>query len=120
MTANNNSPKMEEVAGAPDDAAAALTVKEEVRVQFEFYFSDANLRHDEHLRQLLGSDPKLTGWVDLEQVASFKLVKQLLEKQSEDRLSVVRDALASSQHLEVSTDGKKALFQKPASNPSVQ
>ena len=47
-------------------------VEQELLAQLEFYFSDASLRRDKHLRQLLGPSKELTGWVSLSEVLSFR------------------------------------------------
>ena len=62
---------------APPDAVAAKLQK-----QVEYYFSDANLRRDAHLRGLAGADDDSTlrQWVDLEHVLAFSRARSILDE----------------------------------------
>mmetsp|Transcript_86429 Transcript_86429/g.201059 ORF Transcript_86429/g.201059 Transcript_86429/m.201059 type:complete len:394 (-) Transcript_86429:78-1259(-) len=60
-----------------------------LRQTVEAYFSDANLKHDRHLREVIQLSPG--GWVDIEVVLELKRVRTLKGKK-EDVLRVVRDS----------------------------
>ena len=67
--------------GAGKRVAEEFDLTSRLRMQFEFYFSDANLRHDEHMRKLLGgTEAQLMGWTNLDHVASFQRAKALLQE----------------------------------------
>ena len=113
-------------AGAPQDAIVAKLQK-----QLDYYFSDANLRRDAHLRGLAGGkdDATLRQWVDLEHVLAFARARAILDEvptaTDGDRLSamtqlteeparkrakktipaVAQDAARASSALELSEDG---------------
>ena len=95
--------------GAEEEGLAEQLCK-----QIEFYFSDANLRHDDHMRGLLGPEPSLEAWTDLEHIASFAKAQRLVDaanladNDAAARLAFVRDALKPSTVVEVSDDGKNA------------
>ena len=63
--------------GAAQDAVAAKLQK-----QLEYYFSDANLRRDAHLKSLAGADndSTLRHWVDLEHVLAFSRARAILNE----------------------------------------
>ena len=62
---------------APPDAVAARLQK-----QLEYYFSDANLRRDAHLKGLAGAndDAALRQWVDLGHVLVFSRARAILDE----------------------------------------
>ena len=62
--------------GAPDAVAARL------QKQLEYYFSDANLRRDAHLKGLAGAkdDATLQQFVDLEHVLAFSRARSILDE----------------------------------------
>ena len=66
--------------GAPDAVAARL------QKQLEYYFSDANLRRDAHLKGLAGADndSTLRQWVDLEHVLAFSRARSILNESTTD------------------------------------
>ena len=60
---------------APDAVVAKL------QKQLEYYFSDANLRRDAHLKGLAGADnDRRCGWVDLEHVLAFSRARAILDE----------------------------------------
>ena len=61
---------------APDGVAAKL------QKQLEYYFSDANLRRDAHLKGLAGAndDATLQQFVDLEHVLAFSRARSILDE----------------------------------------
>ena len=67
--------------GAAPDAVAATLQK-----QLEYYFSDANLRRDAHLRGLAGADDdaSLRQFVDLEHVLAFARARAILNESTTD------------------------------------
>ena len=67
--------------GAAQDAVAAKLQK-----QLEYYFSDANLRRDAHLKGLAGADndSTLRAWVDLEHVLAFARARTILNESTTD------------------------------------
>jgi hypothetical protein len=69
-----------------------------VRVQLEFYFSDANLRRDRFLRQCI--DASSDGWVTLDTLLTFNKLKKLGATEPE-----LAAAAASSAELEAGPDG---------------
>ena len=69
-----------DAAGSPDSAAAKL------QKQLEYYFSDANLRRDAHLKGLAGADDDSTlrQWIDLEHVLAFSRARAILNESTTD------------------------------------
>jgi len=67
--------------GAAPDAVAAKLQK-----QLEYYFSDANLRRDAHLKGLAGAndDATLRQFVDLEHVLAFSRARSILDESTTD------------------------------------
>ena len=61
---------------APDAVVSKL------QKQLDYYFSDANLRRDAHLRGLAGAkdDATLRQWVDLEHVLAFARARAILDE----------------------------------------
>ncbi|XP_062518673.1 la-related protein 7-like isoform X2 [Corticium candelabrum] len=68
--------------------------------QIQFYFSDANLRHDRFLRNEISESEG--GYVSVETIAQFNVVKSLAKD-----LSVVQNAIQQCPDLELSGDGLK-------------
>ena len=106
---------------APPDAIAAKLQK-----QLEYYFSDANLRRDAHLKGLAGADndSALRQWVDLEHVLAFSRARSILDelpttdgepaaKRAKTIPSVALDAARASSAIELSEDGTKIRRAQP-------
>ena len=106
---------------APPDAVAAKLQK-----QLEYYFSDANLRRDAHLKGLAGADDDSTlrQWVDLEHVLAFSRARAILNESTTDGEpstkrakteipAVALDAARASGALELSEDGTKIRRAQP-------
>jgi hypothetical protein len=106
---------------APPDAVAAKLQK-----QLEYYFSDANLRRDAHLKGLAGADndSTLRQWVDLEHVLAFSRARAILNESTTDGEpapkrakseipAVALDAVRASSALELSEDGTKIRRAQP-------
>ena len=109
-------------AGATPDTLAA-----KLQRQLEYYFSDANLRRDAHLKGLAGADDDSTlrQWVDLEHVLAFSRARAILDelpsttdgepatKRAKTIPSVALIATRASSALELSDDGTKIRRAKP-------
>jgi len=105
---------------APPDAVAAKLQK-----QLEYYFSDANLRRDAHLRGLAGADndSALRQWVELEHVLAFSRARAILNETTTDEEpatkraktipAVALDAARASSALELSEDSTKIRRAQP-------
>ena len=103
---------------APPDAVAAKLQK-----QLEYYFSDANLRRDAHLKGLAGADndSTLRQWVDLEHVLAFARARAILNDDGEPAKkraktaipAVALEAARASRELELSEDGTKIRRAQP-------
>ena len=67
---------------ARSDGAAPDAVVAKLQKQLEYYFSDANLRRDAHLKGLAGADEDSTlrAWVDLEHVLAFSRARAILDE----------------------------------------
>lgn len=72
----------------------------------EFYFGDSNLAKDKFLAQKLGEDPD--GFVNVDLFLTFNKIRALTSETQD-----IIDALASSEILEVTSDGKKLRRKKP-------
>ena len=108
--------------GAAQDAVAAKLQK-----QLEYYFSDANLRRDAHLRGLAGADDDSTlrQWVDLEHVLAFSRARSILDelptttdgepakKRAKTIPRVALDAARASSSIELSECGTKIRRAQP-------
>ena len=108
--------------GAAQDAVAAKLKK-----QLEYYFSDANLRRDAHLKGLAGADDDSTlrQWVDLEHVLAFLRARSILDelpsttdgepatKRAKTIPSVALTAARASSSIELSEDGTKIRRAQP-------
>jgi hypothetical protein len=107
--------------GAAPDAVAATLQK-----QLEYYFSDANLRRDAHLRGLAGADDdaSLRQFVDLEHVLAFARARAILNESTTDGEpatkrakteipAVALEAVRASSALELSEDGTKIRRAQP-------
>ena len=106
--------------GAAPDAVAAKLQK-----QLEYYFSDANLRRDAHLKGLAGAndDATLRQFVDLEHVLAFSRARSILDESTTDGEpakkraktipAVALDATRASSALELSEDGTKIRRAQP-------
>ena len=98
----------------PSPASTGDDVEARVREQLEFYFSDANLRRDEHMRELLGPEAGLTGWADVSHLLSFAKMGRLLEGvESERRAGLVEAALRRSAALELAPDATRVRRRQP-------
>jgi lupus La protein len=87
----------------------------EILKQVEFYFSDANLPRDKYLWTLTQSDPKNQGWVQIEQIASFKRMQRFKP------LKAIVEALRQSKELlEVSEDGTAVRRKAPLVRPTTE
>jgi hypothetical protein len=104
------------------EEGAVPTVEQRLAKQVEYYFSNANLRRDGHLKKLLGPDAALQGWAALDHVASFSRAKDIVDEAmlaqtdatAEARLDVVRQALRKySKDVELSEDATKVRRAKP-------
>ena len=108
------------------DAAQPDAVVAKLQKQLEYYFSDANLRRDAHLKGLASADGDntLRAWVDLEHVLAFARASAILNESSTDGEpatkrakteipSVALDATRASSALELSDDGTKIRRAKP-------
>ena len=106
---------------APPDAVAARLQK-----QLEYYFCDANLRRDAHLKGLAGAndDATLQQFVDLEHVLAFSRARAILNENTTDGEpatkrakteipAVALDAVRASSALELSEDGTKIRRAQP-------
>ena len=107
---------------APPDAVAAKLQK-----QLEYYFSDANLRRDAHLKGLAGAkdDATLQQFVDLEHVLAFSRARSILDelpsttdvepakKRAKTIPAVALDAARASSSIELSEDGTKIRRAQP-------
>ncbi|KAJ1460258.1 hypothetical protein M885DRAFT_612887 [Pelagophyceae sp. CCMP2097] len=107
---------------APGVAEGVPSVEQRLAKQVEYYFSNANLRRDGHLKKLLGPDAALQGWASLDHVASFSRAKDIVDEAlvtqkdagAEARLDVVRKALRSySKDVELSEDATQVRRTKP-------
>ena len=112
---------------AASDGAASDAVAAKLQKQLEYYFSDANLRRDAHLRGLAGAndDAALRQWVDLEHVLAFSRARAILNelpgttdgepaaKRAKAIPSVALDAARASSALELSEDGTKIRRAQP-------
>ena len=103
--------------GATPDAVVARLQK-----QLEYYFSDANLRRDAHLKGLAGAgdDSTLRAWVDLEHVLAFARARAILNDDGEPAAkraktipAVALDAARASSALELSEDATKIRRAQP-------
>ena len=105
---------------APDGVAAKL------QKQLEYYFSDANLRRDAHLKGLAGAndDATLQQFVDLEHVLAFSRARAILDETTTDgepaakraKTEIPAVALAAaraSSSIELSSDGTKIRRAQP-------
>ena len=103
------------IMAAPPDAVAAKLQK-----QLEYYFSDANLRRDAHLKGLAGAndDAALRQWVDLEHVLAFSRARAILNESTTDGEpatkrakteipAVALEAVRASSSIELSECGTK-------------
>ncbi len=109
-------------AGATPDTIAVKLQK-----QLEYYFSDANLRRDAHLKGLAGADNDATlrQWVDLEHVLAFSRARAILDelpstidgepaaKRAKTIPSVALDAARASSSIELSECGTKIRRAQP-------
>ena len=110
-------------AGATPDTLAA-----KLQRQLEYYFSDANLRRDAHLKGLAGADDDSTlrQWVDLEHVLAFSRARAILDelpsttdgepakKRAKTEIPAVALAAArASSSIELSEDGTKIRRAQP-------
>ena len=107
------------------DAAQPDAVVAKLQKQLEYYFSDANLRRDAHLKGLAGADGDntLRAWVDLEHVLAFARASAILNESSTDGEpatkraktipSVALAAARASSALELSEDGTKIRRAQP-------
>ena len=59
-------------------AAAMPSLERRLCDQFEYYFNDANLRRDKHLRSMVG-EGDMRGWAPLCEVLTFSRAKGLLD-----------------------------------------
>ncbi|CAG2114437.1 unnamed protein product, partial [Medioppia subpectinata] len=69
-----------------------------IREQIEFYFSDANLRHDRFMRQLIGAeDPDLKGRqaVDLNEFLKFNKISEMTQNIRDISLALERSKCLS-------------------------
>ena len=112
---------------AASDGAASDAVAAKLQKQLEYYFSDANLRRDAHLRGLAGAndDAALRQWVDLEHVLAFSRARAILDelptttdgepatKRAKTIPSVALTATRASSALELSEDGTKIRRAQP-------
>ena len=74
-------PCLQNITAQPSEWRSATdAVAAKLQKQLEYYFSDANLRRDAHLRGLAGADDDRTlrQWVDLEHVLAFSLARAIL------------------------------------------
>ena len=112
--------RTQNMAAQPDAVAAKL------QKQLEYYFSDANLRRDAHLKGLAGwdNDSTLRQWVDLEHVLAFSRARAILDelptaegepakKRAKTIPAVALDATRASSALELSEDGTKIRRAQP-------
>ena len=111
---------------ARSDGAAPDAVVAKLQKQLEYYFSDANLRRDAHLRGLAGADDDATlrRWVELEHVLAFARARAILDelptaegepakKRAKTIPAVALDATRASSALELSEDGTKIRRAQP-------
>ena len=112
-----------DAAGSPDAVAAKL------QKQLEYYFSDANLRRDAHLKGLAGAndDATLRQFVDLEHVLAFSRARSILDelpsttdgepatKRAKTIPAVALAAARASSALELSEDGTRIRRAQPLS-----
>ena len=111
---------------AASDGAALDAVAEKLQKQLEYYFSDANLRRDAHLKGLAGADDDSTlrQWVDLEHVLAFSRARAILNESTTDgepakkraKTEIPTVALAAaraSSAIELSEDGTRIRRAQP-------
>lgn len=73
----------------------------QVKMQAEYYFSDANLVKDKFIQKQLAADETKEGWLPLSLIAGFPRMKKLTRD-----VSVIREALKDSQTLVVNATGE--------------
>ena len=105
------------------DGAAQDDVAAKLQKQLEYYFSDANLRRDAHLKGLAGADDDSTlrAWVDLEHVLAFARARAILNDDGEPAKkrakteipAVALDAARASSLIELSECGTKIRRAQP-------
>ena len=112
---------------ARSDGATPDAVVAKLQKQLEYYFSDANLRRDAHLRGLAGADndSALRQWVELEHVLAFSRARAILDelptttdgepakKRAKTIPTVALDATRASSALELSEDGTRIRRAQP-------
>ncbi|KAJ4787294.1 La-related protein [Rhynchospora pubera] len=74
----------------------AVDLREKLRMQIEYYFSDTNLPCDVYLRSLMDAE----GWVPINKIADFPRVKQMTSD-----IALIIDALHNSSTVEI--EGEK-------------
>lgn len=74
------------------------TLKKAIRKQVEYYFGDSNWAKDEYLRSLADAE----GYVALENIMDFKLLKQICCD-----FDTIQESLGASEHLELSACGQR-------------
>lgn len=74
------------------------TLSKAIRKQVEYYFSDLNWSKDEYLRSLADSD----GFVDIQNIMDFKLLKQICSD-----FETIRNSLQTSEDLQLSACGNR-------------
>lgn len=72
----------------------------DIKKQVEFYFSDSNYRKDTFLKAAAESDPD--GWVAISVLLTFNRLKRYTTD-----IDVVAKAVADSEEVQISADGKK-------------
>ena len=111
---------------AASDVAAPDALAAKLQKQLEYYFSDANLRRDAHLKGLAGAndDAALRQWVDLEHVLAFSRARAILNESTTDGEpatkraktdipAVALDAARASSSIELSECGTKIRRAQP-------
>ena len=112
---------------ARSDGATPDAVVAKLQKQLEYYFSDANLRRDAHLKGLAGAndDAALSQWVDLEHVLAFSRARAILNelpgttdgeaptKRAKTIPAVALDAARASSSIELSEDATKIRRAQP-------
>ena len=66
-------------------------IKEKLKKQVEFYFSDGNLPKDEFLLEIINSGDNPEKWVNLSVLLTFKMVQKWCDEES-----VLASALSTS------------------------
>uniref|UniRef100_A0A7N0UH25 HTH La-type RNA-binding domain-containing protein n=1 Tax=Kalanchoe fedtschenkoi TaxID=63787 RepID=A0A7N0UH25_KALFE len=80
---------------SPEQTPVAPDLKTRILKQIEYYFSDENLKTDNFLINLMDDQ----GWVPISKIAEFNRVKRMNVE-----ISTIRDALQSSENVEVQGD----------------